>query len=230
MTDEEANTADSTLGVAPVIACPDCDLLQRLPPLPPGSRGRCARCEGVLARRPAGTTDVPLALTFTALIAYLIANVLPMMDLSVVGRFASTTILGGAVKMWIEGQTATAVLVAFCAVIAPGFYILFMLTLLLAVRRSRLPDWTGEMLRWIEHLQVWSMGEVMMLGVLVALVKIAELATVTPGIGMYAFGGLVLLIPVIMLTFDSDAVWHRVTWVAEAAHPPSPAAASGRRP
>ncbi len=154
-----------------------------------------------------------LALACTAAIAFMMANLLPMMDLSVVGRVATTTIAGGALEMWLEGQMIVAVLVAFCAVMAPGCYILFMLTLMLALRRSPVPQWVGEMLRWVRYLQIWSMLEVMMLGVLVALVKIAELATVTPGIGMYAFGSLVLLLPAIMQTFDIDEAWRRITWV-----------------
>ena len=50
----------------------------------------------------------------------------------------------------------------------------------------------------------WSMNEVMMLGILVALIKIAELATVDAGIGMYAVGAMVLLFPAIMVTFDPE--------------------------
>jgi paraquat-inducible protein A len=119
--------------------------------------------------------------------------------------------------MWMEGQRATAVLVGFCVVIAPGLYITFMLTLLLALRRSPVPVWAGEILRWIGFLRIWSMSEVMMLGVLVALVKIAELATVTPGVGMYALGALIWLIPAVMTTVDSSSAWRRTSWVAEEA-------------
>jgi paraquat-inducible protein A len=155
---------------------------------------------------------------------------MPMMDLSVVGRFASTTIPSGTVAMWMAGQRATAVLVAFCAVIAPGFYIASMLTLLLALRRSPVPVWAGEILRWIGYLRIWSMSEVMMLGVLVALVKIAELATVTPGVGMYALGALVLLIPAVMTTFDSSAAWRRASWAAEQVPRGDSAAVPGQSP
>ena len=114
------------------------------------------------------------------------------MGLSVVGRHASTTIAGGAYDMWVQGQAMTAMIVAFCAVIAPAGYILFMLTVLLAVRRPPAPQWVGEMLRWADFMRPWSMNEVMMLGILVALIKIAELATVDAGIGMYAVGALVI--------------------------------------
>lgn len=120
----------------------------------------------------------------------------------------------GAYEMWLQGQPLTAVLVAFCAVIAPALYIMFMLTLLTAARRSSVPHWAGEMLRWVGHLQVWSMLEVVMLGILVALTKIAELATVEPGIGMYAFGAAILLIPAIMTNFDKRALWRKIAWNA----------------
>jgi paraquat-inducible protein A len=195
------------------IACPDCDLLQRIPPLPPGGRARCVRCDCFLAKQSSGPRDLPLALTIAAAIAFVIANTSPLMDLSVVGRVASTTIAGGAYEMWLEGEQIVGVLVAFCAVVAPGGYLLFMLTLLLAARRSPPPRWIAELLRWAHHFQVWSMLEVMLLGILVALIKIAQLATVQAGIAMYAVGALVLLVPAIMVSFDARELWQRIEWV-----------------
>jgi paraquat-inducible protein A len=194
------------------VGCPDCDLLQRIAPLPPGGKARCARCGCLLAKRPPGPDDLPLALAVGALIVFLIANTSPLMDLSVLGRSSSTTIIGGAWQMWQEGQRVTGALVAFCAVIAPGGYLFFMLTLLLAAQRSPVPHWVALMLRWVHHFEIWSMLEVMMLGILVALIKIAELATVEAGIGMYAVGLLVLLFPAIYVTFDSRALWKRLEW------------------
>jgi len=144
---------------------------------------------------------------------FIVANTSPLMDLSVVGRVASTTIAGGAYQMWLEGEQIVGVLVAFCAVIAPGGYLLFMLTLLLAAQRSPPPRWIAEMLRWAHHFQMWSMLEVMMLGILVALIKIAQLATVQAGIGMYAVGVVMLLFPAIMVTFDARELWQRIEWV-----------------
>lgn len=202
------------------VACPDCDLLQQVPPLPPGGKARCARCHHLLAKQPAAPSDLPLALTIAAVIAFAVANTSPLMNLSVVGRTASTTILGGAYEMWVQGEEITGVLVAFCAVIAPGGYLLFMLSLLLAARRTPAPSWAGEMLRWSEHLQIWSMLEVMMLGILVALIKIAELAKVEPGIGMFAVGALVLLLPAIVVNFNDRELWQRVEWADGETPPP----------
>jgi len=194
------------------IACPDCDLLQNLPELPPGGKARCPRCSNTLATQPTDSLDRALALTLTAAIVFVIANTSPLMGLSAVGREASTTIVGGAYQMWVQGQQVTAVIVAFCAVIAPASYILFMLTVLVAVRRPPAPRGVGEMLRWAHSVQPWSMNEVMLLGILVALIKIADLATVEPGIGLYAVGGLIVLFAAIMVTFHPREVWKRVEW------------------
>jgi len=194
------------------VACPDCDLLQNIPHLPPRGKARCSRCGQILATAPTDPLDRPLALTLTAAIVFIVANTAPLMGLTAVGRHASTTIVGGAYEMWVTGQALTAVIVAFCAVIAPAGYIVFMLTVLLAARRPPVPQWAGEMLRWAGHMQPWSMNEVMMLGILVALIKIAELASVDPGIGMFAVGALVFLFAAIMVTFDPREVWKRVEW------------------
>lgn len=209
------------------IACPDCDLLQKIPELPVGGKARCARCACNLAVRMAEPIDVPLALTITAGIVLIVANTSPLMSLSAVGRFASTSIMGGAYDMRFLGEGITAVIVAFCAVIAPAGYIFFMLTVLLGARRRRAPRWVGAMLRGAELMQKWSMNEVMLLGILVALIKIAELANVEAGIGIYAVGTLVLLFPAIMATFDPDEIWERVQW-ADGSLPPIAAEGNGR--
>jgi paraquat-inducible protein A len=194
------------------VACPACDLLQRIPPLPYGGKASCPRCGQTLAARPPDPLNRPLALTIAAALVFLVANTSPLMGLSAVGRQASTTIIGGTLEMWAQEREGTAVIVAFCVIIAPATYILFMLTVLLAARRPPAPHWVAELLRWAEFMRPWSMNEVMMLGILVALIKIAELATVIPGIGMYAVGVLILLLPAIMVTFDPGEIWKRVEW------------------
>jgi len=194
------------------VACPACDLLQRIPPLPYGGKARCARCGQVLAGRPSDPLDRPLAFALAALVAFVVANTSPLMGLSAVGRQASTTIIGGTWQMWQQGRDVTAVIVGFCVVLAPAAYIVFMLAILLAVRRPPAPHWVAELLRWAEFMRPWSMMEVMLLGILVALIKIAELATVLPGVGMYALGALVLLLPAITVSFDPDEIWRRVEW------------------
>ncbi|MGB5218204.1 MAG: paraquat-inducible protein A [Smithella sp.] len=202
-----------------IVACLDCDLLQRIPELPPGATARCRRCGYPMAINRPGSLELTLALTLTAAIAFIVANLSPLMELSISGRQTSTTILGGALEMWRAGEPVTAVLVAFCTVLAPAIHIGIMFTILLAARQSPVPSLVGRLLIWSRWHQTWTMVEVMLLGILVALIKIAEVATVIPGLGMFAAGALVLLIAAMTVVFDPRSVWHRMAW-ANGSMPP----------
>ena len=124
------------LADASLVACPDCDLLQRLPPLAPGASARCPRCDLELWRHRQDSLNRTLALTLAAAVLYVIANSVPMLGLTVVGRAASTTVVGGAVQLWGDGQQIVAALVLFTAVVAPALQIGFMLAIVLAARRA----------------------------------------------------------------------------------------------
>jgi paraquat-inducible protein A len=194
------------------VACRACDLLLRMPALSPGAHARCPRCDDVIATQPSHSLEPALAITIAATIALIVANTAPLMELSAAGREAGTSIMGGAHEMWLHGYEVTAAVVAFCSVIAPAIYIALVLTILLALRLSRTPHSVGRMMSWVNITLPWSMAEVMLLGVLVALIKIAKLATASPDIGMYAMGILVLLLAAIRLTFNPREIWKRLEW------------------
>ena len=84
--------------------------------------------------------------------------------------------------LWADGRETVAVLVLFTAVVAPALQIGFMLAIVLGARREPSPRWAGMLLRHHRTTRTWSMIEVMMLGVLVALIKIADYATVFRGL------------------------------------------------
>jgi paraquat-inducible protein A len=200
------------MALSTLIACPDCDLMQRLPELAPGESARCPRCGNVLSSKKPDSLNRTLALTMAAAVAFVVANAVPMLGLEAAGREASTTVLGGVRVMWAEGQPAVSAIMLFAAVIAPALDIALMLTILLAVRRPPAPWWVGALLRYSRIIRPWRMVEVMLLGILVSLIKIAELATVITGIAMWAVAGLIVLLAAMSSSFDPDEVWLRVEW------------------
>jgi paraquat-inducible protein A len=208
---------NKTLSDSSLIACPHCDLLQRLPTLAPGESARCPRCNDELWRRQAHSLERPLALTLAAALLYIVANTVPMLGLTVVGRESFTTVFGGAWHLWLAGWESVAVLVFFTAVLAPGLQIGFMLAILLGALRAQPARWVGKLLHYYSIVSVWSMLEVMILGVMVALIKIADYATVIPGLALFVLGGLIFLIAAIEASFDPVAVWRRVEWASQRA-------------
>ena len=195
-----------------LIACLHCDLLQRLPELAPGASARCARCDRELWRRREDSLNRTLALTLGAALLYIVANSVPMLGLTIVGRAASTTVIGGAEHLWQNGQQMVAVLVLLTAVVAPALQIGFMLAIVLGAHRERPPRWVGTLLRHHPTTRTWSVIEVMMLGVLVALVKIADYATVIPGVALFVLWVLVFLLAAMQSNFDPREVWERIRW------------------
>jgi paraquat-inducible protein A len=195
-----------------LVACLHCDLLQRLPDLAPGASARCPRCDKELWRHREDSLNRTLALTLGAAMLYVVANTVPMLGLTIVGREAATTVIGGAEHLWSNGQQMVAVLVFLTAVIAPALQIGLMLAIVVGALRERPPRWVGTLLRHHPTTRTWSMIEVMMLGVLVALIKIMDYATVIPGLALFTLGALIFLLAGMQASFDPREVWERIEW------------------
>ena len=204
------------IGDLSLVSCPHCDLLQRLPELAAGGSARCPRCDEEIWRHREDSLPRTLALAAAAAILYVIANSVPMLGLTVVGRAASTTVFGGAEQVWLDGRDTVAMLVLFTAIIAPALQISFMMAIVLGAMRDRPRRWVGTLLRFNRHAKTWSMIDVMMLGVLVALTKIADYATVVPGIALFVLGALVFVLAAMQSTFDPREVWNRIEWANSA--------------
>lgn len=202
-----------------LVICSGCDLLQRLCALSSAASARCARCGEELWRRREDSLNRTLALATAASVLYLAANSVPMLGLTVVGREASTTVFGGAQHLWNNGQALVGALVFLTAVAAPAAQILFILAILLGARLSPAPRWVGVLLRHHRRTQTWSMIEVMLLGVVVALVKIADYATVLPGAALFMLGSLVVVLAAMQVTFEPREIWNRIAWTDAAARP-----------
>lgn len=217
---QSANTA---LADASLAACPSCDLVQRLPEIAPAQSARCPRCGTELRHSKEDSLDRTLALTIAAAVFYIIANTIPMLGVAAAGRESFTTVIGGAIKLWEDRQEIVALLVFFAAMVAPALQISLLLVVLMGARCKRPPAWIGKLLRHHPFTSTWSMVEVMLLGVLVALTKIAEYTTVIPGHAIYALGALVILLAAIQSSFDPQEVWKRVEWAASSCAPEKPA-------
>lgn len=203
-----------------ILACPDCDFLQRIPAAAPGTTVKCQRCGRILWQPKKDSANRTLALTFAALALYIIANSVPMLGLNAVGRETTTTVAGGTRQMWNDGQKLVAVIAFFAVVISPALEIGFLLLITLGAQTRRPPFWVGLLLRNVQFVRTWSMIEVMLLGVLVALTKISEIAMVIPGLALFTLFVLVMLLAAIETSFDPREVWDRIEWASPELEPP----------
>jgi paraquat-inducible protein A len=186
----------------PVTACPECDLLQREPPAPAGGRVRCARCRAFLYRRAGGGLDRALAFAVTAALLFFIANGAPMAGLTTPGDRTSATVVGTVRTLRAQGAPDVAAVVLATAFLMPAIEIGVTLYLLLSLRRRSRGRGIPTALRVLHAARPWSMVDVLVLGVLVAVGRLGEIARVHLGVGLWAFGFLMLMLAAIPTGFD----------------------------
>ena len=193
-----------------LVACHDCDLRVRLPALPEGGSAWCPRCGGLLRRRRRNSIERTLALTLAASVLYAVANLFPFLTFEMQGRATETTLATGVFDLWEQGVPVVALLVGFTAVAAPFAQLALLLYVLLPVYFGRVPWQMPRSFRLLRRIQPWSMMEVFLVGILVAVIKLLDLADVVPGLALWAFGGLIVVLAGALASLDPEAIWERI--------------------
>jgi len=149
------------------------------------------------------------ALLITAMILYIPANVLPMMHTSSLFGSQSDTIMSGVVYFWTSGSWYLALIIFFASIMVPMLKMIALVLLLVTTqRRSRWQlQQRTKLYRVVEFVGRWSMLDIYVVAVIVALVQLQALATITPGPGAIAFGGVVVLTMFAAMAFDPRLMW-----------------------
>lgn len=193
-----------------LLACHECDLLQRAVALPPDGVARCARCRGVLYRSKPGGLDRTLAYSLGAAVLFIIANAFPIVGMEAAGFHSSTTLFGTVRTLRDGDMTSVAALIFVTTILMPAVAISAFLYLLLPLKLGRVPRGLPAVFRILHAVRPWGMVEVFLLGTLVALTKLAHLAHVVPGVALWSFGALMFLTAAAAASFDTHEFWDRV--------------------
>ncbi len=203
------------MGLSTLIACHECDLLQRRVPLANAGVARCRRCDAVLYRGSSSEdSDRALAYTLGGLILFLIANAYPIVALELQANRQAASLYDTVHALWVDGREDVSLLVAFTTLVTPALEISLLLYLLIPLRFGRTPSETVAVLRFLQRVKPWSMMEVFLLGILVSLVKLEHLAHVEPGIALWAFGALIPVLIAAAGAFNPDDIWAKIDHVA----------------
>jgi paraquat-inducible protein A len=203
------NTAPATAAQAGLVSCPACHLLNRARPVPADCHARCPRCGAVLHRRKPNSLTRAWALTLTAGILYLPANLLPVMTVVSLGKGEPDTILSGVILLITAGMWPIALVVFIASIVVPMLKLVLLTVLLISVqRRSRWrPRDRTVMYRITEAVGRWSMIDVFMISILVALVNVGNIASINAGPGAVAFAAVVIITMFAAMNFDPRLIW-----------------------
>ncbi len=190
------------------MACHECDLLVRTQTSSADGDAHCPRCNALLFRVRKNALEKAVALTYAALILLVLANCFPVVGLNIKGQHTATTVIGAATQLWREGEPLVGIVVVTTVVLVPAIELLAVLYLVVSLRHGHRPPAFVAVLRTVQLSHTWAMVEIFILGVLVALVKLAHYADVLPGIAMGCFGLLALILTWLATILDSHLLWH----------------------
>lgn len=193
-----------------LIACHACDGLHRLAPAPEGGKALCTRCGTPLYRNVPESLDRSAALYLAAFLLFLLANAFPLVGLKVGDRVESSLLVSGGLALYRAGMGELGLLILLTSFVFPLLTIGGMLYLLLPLRFGLRPAGLAPVWRMVRALTPWSLTAVFMLGLLVSMVKLQDLATIVPGIGFAAFVALLVTYAAAVASFDAAVIWPRV--------------------
>jgi paraquat-inducible protein A len=187
--------------------CHACGLLSAAVPGSP--EARCARCEARLHFRKPDSLGRTWAFLIAGYILYIPANLLPIMDTGSLFRAQSDTIMSGIVYLWTSGSWPLAVIVFVASILVPAGKLLALTALAISVQRRMV--WgqlqRTRLYRVVEVVGRWSMLDIYVVTLLVALVQLQSLATIKAGPGAVAFGSVVVVTMFAAMAFDPRLIW-----------------------
>jgi paraquat-inducible protein A len=193
-----------------LMACHECDLLHRIHPLRDGEKANCSRCGAGLWAKKRDSFEHPILLTVTSLILFILANVFPFMTFELHGRVQTSHLSTGVVEFFERGMWELGLLVLAASILFPALKILGMLYVLVPLEMNRRPWKAAPVFRVVAQFQTWAMMDVYLLGVIVAVIKLADLATLVPGVAIYSFAALILTLAAADSALDPHAVWEKM--------------------
>jgi len=189
------------------IACHECDLIHSIQPVPAGGKAFCIRCGAFLYKHVPNSLDRALALNLSALLLFIMANAFPFISLKASGRMEMNVFVSGAVALYRLGMGELGLLVLLTSFLFPVLIIAGMLHILIPLKLGYRPWKLAPVYRMVRSLMPWSLISVFMLGVLISIVKLLDLATVIPGISLYSYVGLMILTAAAHANMDPWVIW-----------------------
>ncbi|HEY3601155.1 MAG TPA: paraquat-inducible protein A [Chthoniobacterales bacterium] len=168
---------------------------------------RCPRCRSRLHLRGSESLQRTWALTIAALILYFPANLLPILKITSVTGDKQNTILGGVVQFWQQRDYLVAIIIFSASVVIPVLKIIAIVSLSLAARTGRRPFGMTRIYRVTEFIGRWSMTDVFVVAILVAVVQLGSALSIHPGAAAISFAGVVILTMLAATSFDPRLIW-----------------------
>jgi paraquat-inducible protein A len=202
-------TAPPTALKTSLIGCQSCHLLTKRPPGTDSIGLRCPRCGAKLHRRKPHSLAKTWLWLIIATGLYIPANILPVTTFTSFGDIQRDTIMSGVIYLMKNGMWVIASIIFIASILIPLLKIVVLSFLLISVQRgsSWRPLDRTRLYRIIESIGRWSMVDVYVVTIMVAMVKLGFIGNFEAGPGIIAFASVVILTMIATMSFDPRLIW-----------------------
>ncbi len=190
-----------------VIACSDCDLLMNRPPLERGYVLSCPRCGKKLAKSVKNSVSKTFALALAALILFIPAIFLPLVNLETLGLHSTGNVVESIVVFYKSGYYFVAFIFGFFSLLFPLLLIGSVLLVSGSLYFDCYPGWLKKIFRFYIHIEEWTMLEVYLLGIIISIIKIKGMGSISYETGFFCFTLLVVLTVFMRSVLDEAFFW-----------------------
>jgi paraquat-inducible protein A len=192
------------------VACHFCDTLHEAPGVPEGTAARCRCCGVVLYQNRPASLVRTTAFSLTSLVLIAIVHSFPFLTMKTNGLQTELTLIRAARELIRQGSGTIGWGVALFTTVAPVMMAMGMLYVCGPLLVGRAAPGARQVARWVGHTEPWNMIEVFLLGVLVSLMKLGEMADLVFGLGFWAFAALMVCMAAAVAGIDRNELWDRL--------------------
>ncbi len=187
-------------------ACHECGVLVSLPEHFTLSQYRCPRCNALLHRRGQPFLHI-IIMAFTTLLLFIPLLFLPILSLNIMGIETSATLLQALWQLFTDGYQIIAILSILTALVLPLVMMGLLLLILVPLRIGYRADKVALYYRSYEHAREWGMVEVYLISIMVAIIKLGDMASLHIGLGMYIFVFFSITFYITTVWFNPEDIW-----------------------
>lgn len=199
----------------PQIACYDCDKLMNVPEMKVNQSLICPGCHSKQFTKYKNPLDYSISFALSAMFMLFLANSFPFLSFESQGQLRTITLIQASQEMLEQGFVLLAVLVYAFVILLPTMYLFSLLVLIIPVKLERKLIMPISIGRILGHFLPWIMVEVFIVGVLVALIKVIELADIIIGVSFWAYVGFVVFFTLTANIASRHQIW---AWIDDGKH------------
>jgi len=190
-----------------LIICQQCFTLHEEVPIKDGTKACCSECGAILYRHDSKLLEHGLALSITGFIFFVLANVFPLVKIEILGQEQFITIPKTIFSLFESGFYIVGLVCTFLIFIFPLMVFTINMLLFILLKIGRGEKWTKELLILLSHIAPWSMTDIFLISILVALVKLIGYAQIHMGIAFWALMVFVLIDLYIVKRMQLSELW-----------------------